>query len=506
MQTELDILRQQLAEKDAVIARLQAQYNYLAEQFRLAQQKRFGTSSEAHTGQGELFNEAEAIVEQPADEDEKQHISYTRKKPGRKPLPDNLPREQVVIDLAEEDKVCDGCHGALHKIGEDTSEKLEFIPAQVKVIETIRPKYSCRACDKHGERVQVKQAPVPPAIIPKGIATPSLLAQIITSKYQYGLPLYRQEAMFKQYGIDLSRQTMADWMLRCADVLQILYDLLKQLLLQQAVIMADETTLKVVNEAKSTCYMWLYCTGAEPCAAASEISNIVLYDYQASRAGQCAVDFLDGYSGYLQCDGYVGYEQTLATLVGCWAHARRKFIEAKQAQPKGKSGKADVALNHIQKLYVIESQIKAQTPHGKQAIRQVKAVGELNKLKAWLDKSQSQVPPKSTLGSAITYCLNQWHKLIRYTEDGNLNIDNNRAERAIKPFVIGRKNWLFSNTAKGAKASAILYSIIETAKANSLMPFDYLNKILTELPRRKPTDGLTDLLPLATLPDTDQND
>lgn len=253
--------------------------------------------------------------------------------------------------------------------------------------------------------------------------------------------------------------------------------------------------MKVVNEDKSTCYMWLYCTGTDSLNENSPIPNIVLYDYQRSRSGSCAVDFLNGYESYLQVDGYIGYEQTQATLVGCMAHARRKFMEAKQAQPKGKSGKADMALNLIQQLYGIEKLIKDKTPQEKYNVRQEKTITQLTKLKTWLDKSALQVPPKSKLGEAISYSLNQWHKLIRYTEDGRLNIDNNRAERAIKPFVIGRKNWLFSNTAKGANASAVLYSIIETAKANGLTPFDYLHHLLNELPTRKADSGLTDLLP-----------
>ena len=412
--------------------------HYLMEQFRLAQQKTFGASSEGHPGQGQLFDEPES--EELAEEAEPSTVGgYTRNKPTRKPLPANLPRETIVLDIPEEDKVC-RCGGTLHKIGEDRSQRLEFIPAQVKVIETIRPKYVCRDSETEDEHVEIKQAPAPPSIIPKGIATPSLLSQIVTSKYQYGLPLYRQEAMFKQYGIDLSRKTMADWMIRCSESLEILYNQLRHILLQQSVIQADETTLKVVNEDKSTCYMWLYCSGTDSPVPDSPIPNIVLYDYQRSRSGQCAVEFLAHYKDYLQVDGYAGYEQTLAILVGCMAHARRKFMEAKQSQAKGKSGKADVALNQIQQLYAIEKRIQDKTPEEKHKIRQEKAVPLLNKFKIWLDKSSLQITPKSKMGDAIKYSLNQWHKLIRYTEDGRLSIDNNRAERAIKPFVIGRKN------------------------------------------------------------------
>jgi transposase len=486
------LLKQMLLDERLKIIELTQQYQHLLEQFRLAQQKRFGASSEGHPGQGELFNEAEAEFEQPAPKDKP--TTSPRKQPKRKPLPKDLPREVVVHDLAEEDKVCACCNGVLHKMGEDKSEKLEFIPAQVKVIEHVRPKYACRACEINGTQNTIKQAPVPASIIPKGYATPSLLSQIITSKYQYGLPLYRQETMFKQYGIDLSRKTMAQWMIKSQLALQRLYERLREILLQQSVLQADETTLKVIGEAKSTCYMWLYCCGTDS-PSDGPIPNIVLYDYQNSRRGQCAADFLDSYSGYLQVDGYQGYAKTLAILVACMAHARRKFTEAETAQPKGKTGKANWALNHIQKLYRIETKIKDKTPEEKYRIRQAEALPLLTQFKDWLDKSAQQVLPKSALGKAISYSLNQWPKLIRYIEDGNLNIDNNRAERAIKPFVIGRKNWLFSNTASGANASATLYSLIETAKANGLVPFDYIKYLLDEIPTLQPDDSIDHLLP-----------
>jgi transposase len=490
--------KQRITELEDQLELLQSRNEFLEEQFRLAQQKQFGTSSEGHPGQGELFNEAEAEVEQP---EPKQTDPAPRNKPKRKPLPKHLLREVVIIDIADEDKICACCNGELHKIGEDKSEKLEFIPAKVKVIETVRPKYACRACEKSGTENKIKQASVPVCIIPKGYATPSLISQIIISKYQYGLPLYRQESMFRQYGIDLSRKTMAQWMIKSQLALQILYERMREILLQQSVIQADETTLKVIGEAKKTCYMWLYCCGTDspndnlPDAEGSPIPNIVLYDYQASRSGQCAVDFLDGYSGYLQVDGYQGYAKTQATLVACMAHARRKFKEAEIAQPNGKIGKANWALNQIQKLYRIETKIKGETADEKQRIRQAEALPLITQFKEWLDKSALQVPEKTAMGMAIGYALRQWPKLIRYMEDGNLSIDNNRAERAIKPFVIGRKNWMFSNTASGANASATLYSIVETAKANGLVPYDYLNYLLSEIPTLEQGQSIDHLLP-----------
>ena len=475
MTDDINSLPDNPAKLKQIIAKQAARLLFLEEQFRLAQQQRFGANSEGHPAQGDLFNEAETALDVAPEVTDEVTVTV-KKKPIRQKLPADLPRETVIHDI--EDKTCACCGNELHQMGDERCEKLEFIPAQVKVIEHVRLKYSCRTCEQTGTSTQINIAPVAPSPIPKCIATATLLSQIITSKYQYALPLYRQESLFKQYGIELSRKTMADWMMKSADLFKPLYTRLQQILLQQAVIQADETTLKVINEDNVKSYMWLYCTGTDS-PSQGAIPNIVLYDYQSGRAGQCAVDYLDGFTGYLQVDGYAGYEKTSAQLVGCWAHARRKFIEAQTAQPKGKTGKADMALSMIQKLYRIEISLKDKCVEEKYQLRQEKAKPLLAKFYQWLAKAN--VVTKSALGKAIGYCQNQWHKLSRYIDNGNLTIDNNRAERAVKPFVIGRKNWLFSNTANGAKASAMLYSIIETAKANGLTPFDYIAHCLDKL-------------------------
>lgn len=490
-------LRAKLAEKDSRINALEQQYHTLLEQFRLAQHRQFGQSSEVSSEQLGLFNEAEQALEAEAEPaaTATETRTITRNKPRRKPLPEDLPREQVIHDIAAADKICSCCGHGLHRMGEETSEQLAFIPASIKVIEHIRPKYSCRHCERQGTEVAIKMAPVPASPIPKSIATPSLLAQVISSKYQYALPLYRQEQMFRQFEIDLSRKTLAAWIIRCSELLTPIYRRLKKIQLQQTVIQADETPLKVIHQEKSRCYMWVYCTGADSPKGKqpNPLPNIVLYDYQSSRSGSCVKAWLDGYSHYLQVDGYVGYEQTDAILVGCMAHARRKFIEAQKTQVKGKTGKADWAINHIRKLYRIETEIKDLSPQDRQQQREERARPLLEQFKAWLDKSINQVPPKSAIGKAIAYSLGQWDKLIRYIEDGDLQIDNNRVERAVKPFVIGRKNWLFSNTENGAQASAILYSIVETARANAIIGYDYLRLLLEEL--AKNPDAIDHLLP-----------
>jgi len=508
---DIDSLKQLLLEQVSVIAsqneeiaQLKQSMQQLIEQFRLAQQKRFGASSESHEYQGELFNEAEVAVDDVDNEPEESTTDVPpKKRPKRQSLPKDLPREVIIHDISEADKQC-ACGHQLSLMGQDSSEKLKFIPAKISVIEHVRLKYSCTHCETQGTRANIKQAPVPASPIPKGFATPSLLSQLITSKYQYALPLYRQETLFKQHGIALSRQTMADWMMKSAALFKPLYDLLHHQLLRQDVLHADETTLKVINDERVKSYMWVYCTGAdgpndEP--RYQDSHNIVLYDYQdGSRAGTCVSDFLATektvFKGYLQVDGYAAYQQVSTKLVGCWAHARRKFKEAIVAQGKNKSGKvskADMALNMIAKLYRIETQIESLSLEERLYFRRTHSRAQLALFKQWLDKSVEQVSPKSALGKAVKYSLNQWPKLTRYVEDSRLNIDNNRAERAVKPFVVGRKNWLFNHNHRGAKASAILYSIIETARANGLTPFDYIEHCLEQL--SSPNGDLNSLLP-----------
>ncbi len=494
---DIDTLKKMLLERDKRIAKLERvnqklsdKLQQLLEQYNLAQYKKYSPSSESYQGDGEVLNEAEQLAdEEPAQPEATQAEAEKLSKPRRPRIAAELPRVDVIHDIT--DKTCACCGHALHRMGEEVSEQIEFVPAQIKVIKNIRPKYSCRACENQGTEVAIQIADVPPAIIPKSMASPSLLAQIISSKMHYGLPLYRQEKLFAQAGIELSRQTMSRWLITCADKLEPLLALMKTRLLQQPVLWADETTVNVLDVEKSTCYMWVYGCGMESSAG----PKLVLFDYQDGRAGKHPKAYLDGYRGYLQVDGYAGYEQTDATLVGCWAHARRKFVEAQKAQGKGKTGKADWAINHIQKLYALESKLKTKAAEVKYQQRHDVAKPLLQQLWDWLEKSKDTIPTESALGKAITYNLNQWPKLIRYLEDGRLNIDNNRAERAIKPFVIGRKAWLFANTTSGAKASATLYSLVETAKINGLEPYDYLTTLFKELPTADTPDKLTKLLP-----------
>jgi len=371
------------------VQELQAKVDWYEEQFRLFQHKRFAKSSEKECIHPDLFNEAETLVDEteltetPAQET----ITYTRKKPGRKPLPKDLPRKIVRHELSEAEQTCD-CGHTLHAIGEETSEQLEIIPAQVNVIEHVQVKYACRACE-----AGITTAPKPAQPIPRSFASPSLLAYIIISKYMDSLPLYRQEGIFKRYKIDISRASMSNWVLKSSEFLKPFYDRLHYHLIAQKFIQADETTLRVVKDGRDNCpksYMWLYQTGDY----ATE-HPIVLYEYQATRAGQHAKNFLTGFSGYLQTDGFPGYHvmeqgHDAVILLGCMAHVRRKFHDALKALPKEsqkKPGMVQMAISKIARLYAIEKQIKNLTVEQRYLIRQEKSKPVLDDFKTWCEKS-----------------------------------------------------------------------------------------------------------------------
>lgn len=487
------------------VTRLEAKLAWYEEQFRLNRHQQFAASCERFEGQGLLFNEAGTLVDDEPDEPDVQQVpAHERKKPARKLLSKDLLREVVEIDIADEDKQCDCCGGELKAFGHETSCKLDVLPAQVKVLEIRRLKYAC-ACESG-----VKTAPAPKMPIPKSIATPGLLAWIITSKYCDALPLYRQEFILKRMGAEISRATMAEWMIKMAALLQPIYDALHRHLIKQPYLQADETTLQVLKEKdrspQSKSYMWLYRTGGQ------QGSPVVLYDYQTGRDHACPLAFLQGFAGFLQCDGHSAYKtlsnkQPEIRLAGCMAHARRKFKEALDALPNKKNDKRRgtsrpaQALNMIRQLYAIEHRIKDKTPEEQYDSRQAESRPVMDKFRQWLVKQKPRVLPESKLGKAITYALNQWPYLRRYLDSGLLEIDNNNAERSIKPFVIGRKNWLFADSVHGAKASALLYSLIETAKANGLEPYAWFRYVLTRLPRLEKDACVKHLLPMNLLPD-----
>lgn len=490
----------------------------LEERIRLLQDKIFGRKTEKLAKkqsiycQLSLFDEAEDIAgktdsSQEQDSDDRADTiivpTHTRQKPGRKPLPDHLPRIEVVHDLSEKEKIC-GCGCQMSKIGEQVSEKLDIIPAKIQVIRHIRYKYACKNCEgAESEESAVKIAPTPPQLIPKGMATAGLVAYVVVSKFADALPFYRQEGIFKRIGVDLPRSTMANWAIQAANACEPILSLMHQELLSGPLINIDETPVQVLGEANrlntTKSYMWAFRGGGLD-------RPVLIFQYNPTRSGQVPKDYLQGYSGYIQTDGYTGYDnfgsQPGIIHVGCWTHARRMFVVVLEAMPKSarkkKAGNATTtALSYIGKLYAIEAKAREDnlTPEQTYQLRQKKAKPILEEFKAWLIKLYPQTPPKGLLGKAIAYCLNQWHKLERYIMDGRLRIDNNLIENAIRPFVLGRKNWLFSGNPRGAKASAALYSLIETAKANGLEPYRYLRFLFEKLPIAKTPDDYKALLP-----------
>ena len=481
------------------------------EQLNLALARRFGVSSERiGDEQLRLFNEAESALAQAGavDDSPVEVPAHTRKRSRRRPLPDSLPRVEVLHELAEAERVCPNDGAELKRIGEESSEQLDIVPAKVQVIRNIRAKYACPSCERH-----VVTAPMAAQPIPKSLASPGLLAHVTTSKYLDSLPLYRQERIFQRLGVDIPRATLASWMIRSGKLIQPLINLLRDELLGGDIIHCDETTVQVLGEegraAESKSYMWVQ-------ASANRERPVVLFDYDPSRGGAIPKRLLGEYSGYLITDGYEGYGPVCRangiTQVGCWAHARRKFDEVLKAAginprktPKGKpppkARKAGQALAFIRALFAIEHRVRDDSAEARYRVRHAESALVLERLRAWLDEQLPTVPPSTALGRALSYLDAQWPKLIRFIEDGRLELTNNRAENAIRPFVLGRKNWLFSATVHGAKASANLYSLVETAKACGLEPYSYLRRVFTELPKATSVEQIEALLPYHCDPD-----
>jgi len=367
------------------------------------------------------------------------------------------------------------------------------VPAKIQVIRHIRKKYACE-CGQC-----IKTAALAPQPIARSLASPGLLAHVAVSKYTDALPLYRQEQILQRIGVDIARATLSNWMVRAGALIQPLVNLLRDTVLGYDIVAMDETPVQVLKEPgkspQSRSYIWVQRGGPPD-------RPVILYDYDPSRAGAVPKRLLAGYTGYLQTDGYEGYGAVVGenaiTHVGCMAHARRRFAEAVKAQGKGKQNKAGIAphaLGLIQKLYRIEKQARDFAPAERKVYRDTHARPVLEKLRGWLDVHLPQAPPQSALGKALVYLDAQWDRLTRYLDDGRLEIDNNLTENAIRPFVLGRKNWLFSDSVRGVSASANLYSLIETAKANGLEPYGYLRDVFTRLPAARTVEEIEELLP-----------
>ncbi len=471
---------------------------YYKELIRILQKRLFGASADRISEPKGLFNEIEfESVPEDIDSSSQQEPTnvegHTRKKPKRKPLPEYLPRKEIIYDLSAEERICACCNQEMHKIGEVISEQLDLIPAHIEVLRHTRIKYACAGCES-----SIKKAPMPKQAIPKSNAGPGLLAHLVISKYQDALPLYRQEEILKRIGIDLSRGVMASWMIKIADLVQPLLNLMFEDLLSGDVINCDETRVRVLKrngcKVKGNSFMWVMGNWQDD-------RSIVLFEYDPTRHSSVPLRLFSEFEGYLQVDGYDAYNAVTKNYpikrVGCFAHLRRKFIDCINSlqQKHRKKHSGFEAIDFIKKLYVLEDKIKNATIDEKKEARKIEAIPILDNFRLWITQKILEIPPKSGYGRALAYANNEWVYLIRYVEHGALRPDNNLAENAIRPFVIGRKNWLFSDTEKGAKASAALYSLIETAKANGREPYAYMRQVIEKIPTAQSLQDFEALLP-----------
>lgn len=468
---------------------LQSQVNNLTEMVMLLRKEKFGPSSEKTPkqvdGQLSLFNEAEieadASVPEPISKEVK---GYIRKNPKtkREGLIKDLPVREILCETAKEEQYCDHCNSPLRAIGKEVvREELEYIPAKLQIVRYVRMSYECPRC-KHTEYPFIKKAQTPTSLMNHSLASPSSVANVMYQKYVNSVPLYRQEKEWERMGLSLSRATMANWIIRCSqDYLMPVVEHLQKKLLERDIVHCDETPVQVLKEEgkkpQTKSYMWLYRTGDDG------KPPVILYDYQPSRNGDHAVVFLKDFKGFVHSDGYSGYNKlTGITRCGCWAHLRRKFIEAipKKTGTNEPLTNAEIGRDYCNQLFEIERDMKHLSPEDRRLKRLELEKPILEAFWCWLENLN--VLNGSALGKAVTYAKNQRKYMENYLLDGRCSISNNAAENAIRPFTVGRKNWLFADTPKGASASAAVYSIIETAKANGLNVYTYLEYLLLYMP------------------------
>lgn len=480
--------------------RQKEEINWLKEQIKQLLNQKYQRSSEV-IPDGQLIlpgleeEELASPVEDAIEEDEEAvTTSSTKSTKKRARLTDilytkDVPVEKVHYSIPEGDQLCSCCEETMHVMNTTITKEIKYIPASLSIVEHHRDVYSCRTCERNHTSTPIVQAPMPERVLDKTMASPSILAAIIYDKFVLGLPLTRIEKAYADQGIFLSRQTMSNWLIQgTTTYLDPFVDVLRDHLLEEPIIHADETPFNVLKEETSKQYMFLFTSSvqsSEPC---------VIFYYGKTRSGDHIKAFLNGFQGTLHADGYPGYHKVpLVELSGCWAHTRRKFVQiwekpsrsAKQNKPDKKQAISEKALAIIQKLYQLEKERQhlqgvddQKAQHLRSETQKELAEGYF----AWLQSIQADIPAKSNLGKAIAYSLNQKEKLMKPFYNSELALDNNLAERGIRSFVIGRKNWMFSTSSKGANANASLYSIVETAKRNNLRIFDYLTYLFTELP------------------------
>jgi transposase len=484
LEAQVESLKILLTRKDEKIIQYEEEINRLLEMMREFRRHRFGSRKERWESEEQvcLFNEAEVEAKKLKNQENETNStvevrSFQRIRGKRSSLPTDLPRELIVLELPLEERL--GKDGTqLRVIGKEVSEKLVYEPAIIKVIEYHRLRYGVDSGDTG------KIAPPVPSIIPKGIATPSLLAQIVTSKYADGLPLYRQEEIFGRSGIDLTRGTMARWIIQAAEACQPIWNSLEERLLSSPYVSCDETHTQVLKEAgraaENKSWMWVRATP-------SDKSKIILFDYDPHRSGEVAKRLFLDYHGTVQVDRYSAYsileKQKGITLIGCNMHGRRKFFDAWKTGMKEGFSLAEQGVRYYQRLYLIEKKARGLSPEERFKIRSRDAVPIWTDFKTWADQSHTQVPPQSKIGKAFHYFLGEYPYLIGYLKDGRFEMDNGFAERAIRYFAIGRKNWMFSDSEAGAHASSLFYSLIITAKMNKQNPYDALKCLFTEVPK-----------------------
>ena len=478
------------AETSIYISSLEDRIKILEEELRLERMKRFGNSSEkVNPLQPELFEELEQDTTDELDEPEEALEvtvpEHTRKSKGRKAIDPSLPRETIIHDISDEEKQC-ACGTEMVVIEEVISERLVIIPEKLIVERHIRLKYGCRNCEGSGDedKPTFRVAPAPPSLMPGSIMTGSLLAYILINKFADYLPFYRQEKRFKRFGAPISRQNMSNWTIKAYQRLKSLNDVMKKQIKTGSYLQMDETTIKVHGEEGKTdtsnSYIWVTRGGPEK-------SGVALYEYDRSRSAKYIKEFTEGFSGFIQSDGYKGYDSVFKnsdkiTHVGCLAHARRQIYDAYKASKQ--MSKSNTVINKIQKIYNIEKNLRKKSLTPDQFVIDRKTLAEplLEDLKDWLDKKATNIRPTSGLGKAINYTLGQWDKIINYLGCAELTPDNNAAERVVKPFVMGRKNFLFAGSTEGADAMCFFYSLIETAKLNGLNPYAYLKWLFDNAP------------------------
>ena len=512
---ELNRLRGQLARSLREREALSEQHEALASELRVVRTERdllkerlnafmrklFAAKSEARGSEQKdlFFNEAEQLAPTPlpvevAPGDGVQVPTHRpRPKRGRKPLDPALPREVIRHELSAAERICPHDGSVLQEIGVEASEQLDIVPASVRVIRHERVKYACPCC-----RQGVHIAPAAPKLLPKALLTESALAWVIAAKYQDALPLYRQAAILARFGGELSRNTLAGSVVRVGAAVQPMVNLLRDSLLDADLIHGDETELQVLKEpgraAQRKSYLWVQMSGCGP--------PVRLFTYAPSRSAKTALELYEGARGALLSDGYEAYASVAAAQklvhLGCWAHARRKFVEAEAVLPKQSRTSDHPAVQFIAliaELYVLEASARDAETAERLRLRQTASAPVLAKIEALTLLHLHRVLPQSLLGRALHYLHAQWPKLVRFLDDGHYPIDNNACENAIRPFVIGRKNWLFSDTVAGAQASANLYSLIETAKANGIEPYRYLCALFAALPKASRLEHYEALLP-----------